>query len=131
MLWAKEQTLILLSVVFTFELAFESFKDFGGVSHGKKLKHMIKNYKTKLTTKVNSNNNNQFNIVTKDHKLYVGTLVVKELLDPTWYINIGAAEHMYFEKESFTNYKIYNNHQLVYLSDNFTHRIQGQGDIEL
>jgi len=92
---------------------------------------MIKNYKTKLTTKVNSNNNNQFNIVTKDPELYVSTLVVKELLDPTWYINIGAAQHMYFEKESFTNYKIYNNHQLVYLSDNFTHRIQGQGDIEL
>jgi len=110
-------------IVFTFKFTFESFKDFGGASHGKKLKHMIKNYKTKLSTKVNNKNNNQFNIVTKDHRLYVGTLIVKELLDPTWYINIRATQHMYFEKEFFTNYKIYNNHQLVYLSDNFIHRI--------
>ncbi len=53
----------------------------------------------------------------------MGTLVVKELLDPTWYRNIRATQHMYFEKESFTNYKIYNNHQLVYFIDNFIHRI--------
>jgi hypothetical protein len=35
---------------------------------------------------------------------------------------------MCFEEESFTNYKIYNNLQLVYLNDNFTYRIPRQGN---
>jgi hypothetical protein len=61
----------------------------------------------------------------------VAALIIKEELGHTWYIDIGAIQHMCFEKESFTNYKIYNNHQLIYLSDNFSHRIQGQGDVTI
>ena len=36
---------------------------------------------------------------------------------------------MCFEKGSFKYYQVYNNQQLVYLGDNFTHIIQGQGDV--
>jgi hypothetical protein len=61
----------------------------------------------------------------------VATLVVKEELDPTWYLNTMATQHMCFEKEFFTNYKVYNNSPIVYLSDNFTHIFQGQGDVTI
>lgn len=61
----------------------------------------------------------------------MATLVIKEELDPTWYIDTGATQHMCFEKESFTNYKVYNNSPIVYLSDNFTHIFQGQGDVTI
>jgi hypothetical protein len=38
---------------------------------------------------------------------------------------------MCFEKESFTNYKVYNDSPIAYLSDNFTHIFQGQGDVTI
>jgi hypothetical protein len=92
---------------------------------------MIKDCRTILIVEANNNCNNQSNIVTKEHRLYVATLIIKEELDRTWYIDIRAIQHMCFEKESFTNYKIYNNHQLIYLGDNSSHRIQGQGDVTI
>lgn len=97
----------------------------------KKLGHMIKDCKTIWAVEASNNRNNQSNIVTKEHRFYVATLIVKEELDHTWYIDIGATQHMHFEKESFTNYKIYNNHQLIYLGDNSSHKIQGQGDVAI
>jgi hypothetical protein len=97
----------------------------------KRLGHMIKDYRTKLAVEANNNNNNQSNIVTKEHRLYVATLVAKEELNPIWYIHTMATQHMCFEKESFTHYKVCSNHQLVYLSDNSTHIIQGQGNVTI
>lgn len=72
---------------------------------------------------------NRSNVVIKVHQLYVVALIVKDESDPTWYIDTGATQHMCFEKGSFKYYQVYNNQQLVYLGDNFTHRIQGQGDV--
>jgi hypothetical protein len=92
---------------------------------------MIKDCRTILAVKANNNCNNQSNIVTKEHRLYVATLIIKEELDRTWYIDIGAIQHMRFENQSFTNYKIYNNHQLIYLGHNSSHRIQGQRDVTI
>jgi hypothetical protein len=71
---------------------------------------MIKDYKTRLVVEANNNSNNQSNIVTKEQRLYVATLVAKEELNPTWYIDTKATQHMCFEKESFINYKVCNNH---------------------
>lgn len=92
----------------------------------KKTGHMIKDCRTRIAAEA-INSNNQSNVVTKVHKLYVAALIVKEESDSTWYIDTGATQHMCFEKDSFTNYEPYNKHQLVYLGDNSTHRIQGQG----
>jgi hypothetical protein len=50
---------------------------------------------------------------------------------PTWYMDTKATQHMCFKKESFTNYKVYNNYSIVYLSNNFTHRFQGQGNVTI
>jgi hypothetical protein len=84
---------------------------------------MIKDYRTILAIDANNNHNNQSNIVTKEHRLYVAALIIKEKLNHTWYIDTRATQHMSFEKKSFTNYKFYNNHQLVYLGNDSSHRI--------
>lgn len=44
---------------------------------------MIKDYRTILVVEANNNCNNQSNIVTKEHRLYVATLIIKEELDRT------------------------------------------------
>lgn len=48
---------------------------------------MIKDCKTIIAVEVNNNHNNQSNIITKEHRLYVAALIINEKLDRTWYID--------------------------------------------
>jgi len=97
----------------------------------KKPRHLIKDCKTRIAAK-RSNNKRETNVVTKSHKLYVVALLVNNKPNSTWYIDLGATQHMCHELEGFINYTKYENNQVVYLGDDSTsYTIKGCGDVNL
>jgi hypothetical protein len=58
-------------------------------------------------------------------------LSVKVDKDSTWYVNIGATQHMSFDKKSFISYEEWNKGHVVYLGDNSTQSIHGQGEVTI
>jgi hypothetical protein len=50
-------------------------------------------------------------------------------MDPTWYIHNKA--DICFDKESFIDYQPFKNSQVVFLSDNTTHKIYGKGMVTI
>ncbi len=63
--------------------------------------------------------------------MYVATLIIVDGSDNTWYVNIGATNHMTHDIESFVSYSNWEKGQFVYLGDNSTHEIIGQGEVSI
>jgi hypothetical protein len=61
----------------------------------------------------------------------VATLIIVDGSDNTWYVNIGATNHMTHDIESFVSYSNWEKGQFVYLGDNSTHEIIGQGEVSI
>ncbi len=56
---------------------------------------MIKDCRTIVVVEVDNNQNNQSNIITKEHRLYVVALIIKEKLDRTWYIDTRVKIYLF------------------------------------
>jgi hypothetical protein len=61
----------------------------------------------------------------------VTTLIIVDDSDNTWYVDTGATNHMTHDIESFVSYIKWEKVQFVYLEDNSTHAITGQGEVSI
>ncbi len=59
----------------------------------------------------------------------MATLTAEEGNDHVRYVDTRATSHMSHNIESFKTYKKLSNNQIVYLSNNITHQIFGQGKV--
>jgi hypothetical protein len=66
----------------------------------------------------------QSNIATKHYQLYVATLIIVDGSDNTWYVDTH-------DIKSFVSYSKWEKGQFVYLGDNSTHEIIGQGEVSI
>lgn len=92
----------------------------------KKPRQMIKDCRAQIATEVATIKQN--NIAIQCNRLYVTALVVKPVgnLDPTWYVDMGATQHMSYDRNFFISYEEWERSQVVYLGDDTTHKIYGQ-----
>jgi len=51
--------------------------------------------------------------------------------DSTWYIDTGATQHMAYDRNIFTSYKSWDKGNVVFLGDNFSHDICGEGEVKI
>jgi hypothetical protein len=58
-------------------------------------------------------------------------LSVKIDKDSTRYVNIGATQHMSFDKKTFISYEEWDKGHVVYQSDNSTQDKHGQGEVTI
>ncbi len=73
----------------------------------------------------------QSNIATKDNKLFVVSMVVEGENDNTSYLDTKVTQHMSHDKESFVTCNKWEKRHLMFLRDNTTHQIIGQGDVSI
>jgi hypothetical protein len=73
----------------------------------------------------------QLNIATKDNKLFVVSMVVEGGNDNTSYLDTKVTQHMSHDKESFLTCNKWEKRQLMFLRDNTTDQIIGQGDVSI
>lgn len=83
-----------------------------------------------------SNKKQQSNIAqqsdTKTYaKLYIAASTIVTENDQSWYIDTGATQHMCFDRDAFGNLIEWEQGHVVYLGDNTTHDIIGQGDVTI
>ncbi len=69
--------------------------------------------------------------IKSNKKLYVVTIVVNEGHEHTWYVDFNVIHHMFHDIQSFMTYTNIDHGQVVFLVDNTTHRILGQGEVSL
>jgi hypothetical protein len=65
-------------------------------------------------------------VVVKNPKLYVAAL--QEGNNDAWYLDTGATNDMSYYITSFVTYNKWDTWQVIYLGDDTTHAIVGQGD---
>jgi hypothetical protein len=61
----------------------------------------------------------------------VGALIIVDSNDNTQYVDISVTNHMTHDIESFVSYYKWEKGQFVYLKDNSTHEIIGQGEVSI
>ncbi len=69
--------------------------------------------------------------IKSNKKLYVVAIVVNEGHEHTWYVDFDVFHHMSHDIQSFMTYTNTDHGQAVFLVDNTTHRIHGQGEVSL
>jgi hypothetical protein len=75
--------------------------------------------------------NMQSNIATKHNYLYVAALIMVDDSHYTWYVDTSVTNRMTHDIESFVSYSKWEKGQFVYLRDNSTHEIIGQGEVSI
>jgi hypothetical protein len=75
--------------------------------------------------------NMQSNIATKHNQLYVAALIMVDDSDNTWYVDTNVTNRMTHDIETFVSYSKWEKGQFVYLGDNSTHGIIGQGEVSI
>jgi hypothetical protein len=73
----------------------------------------------------------QGNIAIGSKHLYVATFNTNKCKNSTWYVDIGATQHMAYDQNTFMTYKEWPKGQIVYLGDDTTQHILGQGYVAI
>ncbi len=63
--------------------------------------------------------------------LYVTTFNTKKCKDLAWYVDIGATQHMAYDQNTYMTCKEWPTWPIVYLGDDTTHHILGQGYVAI
>jgi hypothetical protein len=71
------------------------------------------------------------NIIIEDNRFFVATTLITKGKNPTWYIDIGTTQHIVQKITYFSSYKSWQTSQVVYLGDDISHHIKGQGDLSI
>jgi hypothetical protein len=73
----------------------------------------------------------QGNIPIESKYLYVATFNTNKCKDLTWYVDIGATQHVAYDQNTFMTYKEWPKGPIVYLGDDTTQHILGQGYVAI
>lgn len=97
----------------------------------KRLKHLFKNCEKTVVVKVAKSTTKQDNVAIGSDKLYVVVLIPRNGKDPTLFLDINAAQHMVYDKNTLIFYQTLNICQVVYLANDTTHQICGCEDVSI
>lgn len=61
----------------------------------------------------------------------MATSSIEEGNDHIWYADTRATSHMSHDVKSFKTYEKLSNNEVVYLGNNITHKIFGQGEVSI
>ncbi|GAA0145541.1 hypothetical protein LIER_05715 [Lithospermum erythrorhizon] len=111
-----------------------SFKAFDGVCYNYN-KHGHKSFECKLANR-SKNGKNMANVVTKESDKINLSVVIYEVnfvgTNPQeWRINIGATRHICSVKDHFATFKPLANGEKMYMTNNVTSNIEGEGTVVL
>jgi len=70
-------------------------------------------------------------LLLKTKKRFVVAMVIEGGNDNISYLDTRVTQHMSHDKESFVTYNKWEKGQLMFLGDNTTHQIIGQGDVSI
>lgn len=76
-------------------------------------------------------NQNKKNIAIESKHLYGATFNTNKCKDSTWYVDIGATQHMAYDQNTFMTYKEWSKGPILYLGADTIQHILGQGSIAI
>jgi len=94
-------------------------------------RHQIRDCKKWITKEANKTNQNQINILkTEDHLFTIVCAFTNNIVEQNvWYVDLRATQHLTPQRDWFRGYIPFLTQEMVYISDNTFHKVEGPGSV--